>query len=629
MADVISYTERPVDGIGREGGSLIAWANSDFSYDWALAGYPFLSAASDRYPAARGLVQIQKQQLDISQDPGEQTLSSWWARSQRDWSGGAGQQFLEPPEDDLVMTRFLDSYNVNVWDEQKIQLLNATRNEANPSGTIQVVNINDLTTDDYYTFYTNGSSFGFLKTDATTISGPGSVPLAVCSQDDAVFGIDSSGDIHKYTISSGTPSETVIATGATGGVPFYVKERLIVRVGPALHQVSPNHGGTAIPAAFYTHSDSNWQWVDVAETPTSIIVSGKTSSSGVIYEFTVNDTSGALTLGQGRVIAELPSGEFPASMKTYLGTYLILGTSKGARVGAISDQGTIAYGPLSYDKYPVEFIELQGRFAYLGVTAGIDDRSGTKKTGLIRMDLSNPSDNNFYAYASDQVLDTNAAITGLCQRGSTGDFAFSANGSIYVTDDELATFGYLKTSRIRYSTLEKKSFRLFRISHANGSVGRVTVIGIDEDDTESTKNTYDSSAQLEAEVGVQPDGPQEYMSFLITLNRSTTTTGPAVDGWLVKAIPLIERKQIVRIPLMCFDIERDRFGVTRGKTGDALIRYRALRDSVSTGDPVLMQDLVTGESLIGVVDDLEFNQTSPPAGASGFGGVVYATVREL
>ena len=629
MSDIISITEKPVEGIGREGGSLKAWANTDFSYDFALGGYPFLSGASDRYPSARALVQIQKQQLDISQDPGEQTLSSWWARSQRDWSGGAGQNYIDSGGEEVARTRYLDSFNINVWDDQKLQLLNDTSSAHSPTGTVLIAQLDDLATTEHYVFHTNGTAYGFVKSDGTNVTGTGTVPVTICSQGDAVFGVDGSGNLRKYTMSSGTQANAVVATGVTGGVPFYVKERLIVRVGAALHQVSPGHGGGAVSAAFYTHTDSDWNWIDVAETPTAILVSGSTASVGVIYSFTVEDTSGALTLGQGRVIAELPNGEIPTAMQTYLGTFLVLGTNKGARIGAISEQGTISYGPLSYDKYQVDFIELQDRFAYLGVTAGHDDRTGTKKTGLVRVDLSAPTSQGFYPYANDQSSDSSAALTGLCQRASTGNFAMAIGGSVYVTSSDLASVGYLTTSRVRYSTLEPKSYQLFRLTHGKGSAGRVTVNGIDEDDEVNSTFTYDSAVQLESEVGVSPDTPQEYMSFLLTLNRDTTTTGPLIDGWMVKALPLVERKQKVRVPLMCFGIERDRFGVTRGKTGDALTRYRDVRDSVAAGLPVLFQDLVTLESLIGVVEDLEFNQTSPPAGASGFGGVIYATIREL
>lgn len=631
MADVISITERPVDGIGREAGSLLAWQNSDYSYEWAIAGLPFLSGASDRYPSARGLVQIQKQQIDTSGDAGEQTLQQWWTRSQRDWSGGAGQDYLEPPDDDLVMRRFYDSCNVNVWESGHIKLLNKTELATSTAGAPVIASISDLTSGDEYVFYSDGTTYGLIKPDGSVTTETGTPPVAITSQGNTVFGVASNGDVVKYTVNAAVVGESVIYTGLTSSARlFYVKERIIAVDGASVYQLSPNNGGGAVPAAIYTHTDTAWVWVDAAETPKSIIIAGRTGSSGDVYQFTVTDTGGAQTLDQGRVIAELPNGEYPTALKTYIGTYLLIGSNLGARVGAISESDTIAYGPLSYDKSQVEFIELQGKYAYLGVTAAIDDRSGVFKSGMVRLDLSEPSDQNFYAYANDQVVASTAAVSGLAQKGATGTFAIACDdGAVYTTSSELAEFGYLRTSRVRYSTLEDKSFRFLKLVHGNGSVGRVTVMGLDDMDQEASVNSYDSNSQLMRDVGVQPDTPQQFMSFIITLNRDTVSTGPIIDGYTIKAIPLIERKQIVRVPLLCFDTERDRHGVTRGKTGDALVRYRDLRDRISTGEPVLMQDLVTAESLIGVVEDMEFNQTSPPAGTSGFGGVVYVTLREL
>lgn len=631
MADVISITERPVDGIGREAGSLLAWQNSDFAYEWAIAGLPFLSGASDRYPAARGLVQIQKQQIDTSADPGEQSLSSWWTRSQRDWSGGAGQDYLEPPDDDLAMRRFYDSCNVDVWDPGHIKLLPKTVVGATLAGPTSIVGVSDKITMDDYVFFTDGSLYGIIKPDATITYGAATVPVTLATQGNNVFGVAANGDVVKYDVTAGVIAEATIYTGlSTNARLFYLKERIIAVNGADVYQLSPNGGGGAVPAPIYTHTDSYWQWVDAAETPKSIIIAGRTGSSGDVYQFTVTDTGGSQTLDQGKVIAELPNGEYPTALKTYIGTYLLIGSNLGARVGVISESDTIAYGPLSYDRSPVEFIELQGKYAYLGVTAAIDDRSGVLKSGIVRMDLSEPSDLNFYAYANDQVVASSEPISGLCQKGATGKFAIATDdGSVFVTSTELAEFGYLRTSRVRYSTLEDKSFRFFKLVHGNGSVGRVTVGALDDKDEDASVNTYDSSTQLSLDVGVQPDTPQQFISLVITLNRDTVSTGPIIDGFTLKAIPLIERKQIVRVPLLTFDIERDRHGVTRGKTGDALTRYRALRDRIASGQPVLMQDLVTGEALIGVVEDLEFNQTSPPAGQSGFGGVVYVTLREL
>ena len=38
-------------------------------------------------------IPVQKQRLDTSAEPGEQTFEQWWTRAQHSWVGGAGRIF--------------------------------------------------------------------------------------------------------------------------------------------------------------------------------------------------------------------------------------------------------------------------------------------------------------------------------------------------------------------------------------------------------------------------------------------------------------------------------------------------------------------------------------------------------
>ncbi len=55
------------------------------------------------------------------------------------------------------------------------------------------------------------------------------------------------------------------------------------------------------------------------------------------------------TLTSGIIAAQLPSGEYPLKIESYLG-YLVIGTNKGVRVASISEgagsAGDLSYGPL-------------------------------------------------------------------------------------------------------------------------------------------------------------------------------------------------------------------------------------------------------------------------------------------
>ena len=89
--------------------------NPDFDYDFDIAGVRFLSAASEAYPYQRGLSKVVKDQLDTSTEPGDNSLQGWWTRSQTDWSGGTGSDYMEPASNELVRRQFYDSAGVDVF----------------------------------------------------------------------------------------------------------------------------------------------------------------------------------------------------------------------------------------------------------------------------------------------------------------------------------------------------------------------------------------------------------------------------------------------------------------------------------------------------------------------------------
>lgn len=95
------------------------------AYNYAIAGLPFMSAASTERPIIRETAPIRKDQFDNQRLPGEQTLEYWWLRSQQSFHGGAGQVFADPTEDNPFNDiRFRTSRNVNPWVQGELQLLN-------------------------------------------------------------------------------------------------------------------------------------------------------------------------------------------------------------------------------------------------------------------------------------------------------------------------------------------------------------------------------------------------------------------------------------------------------------------------------------------------------------------------
>ena len=94
------------------------------AYDIAIGGVPFFLLNDDNTPYRRVTAQYKKQQVDMSREPGEQTLTSWWLRSQSSFHYGQGVKFFEPAQDESLRFQYTYSKGCNVWEKGQVTLLN-------------------------------------------------------------------------------------------------------------------------------------------------------------------------------------------------------------------------------------------------------------------------------------------------------------------------------------------------------------------------------------------------------------------------------------------------------------------------------------------------------------------------
>ena len=97
--------------LGIAAGSV--WANTGDSYDIAIGGVPFLTAINDARPYERATAPFRKQQFDSQRDPGEQSLSTWWIRSQSSFHAGESVLFYDPFANPFSTTLASNSYRYN------------------------------------------------------------------------------------------------------------------------------------------------------------------------------------------------------------------------------------------------------------------------------------------------------------------------------------------------------------------------------------------------------------------------------------------------------------------------------------------------------------------------------------
>jgi hypothetical protein len=580
------------------------YSSTGEAYDVAIAGLPFFLLNSDDAPYRRVTAQYRKQQIDQSREPGEQTLTGWWVRSQSSFHLGAGIKFFEPVQEESLRFQYTESKGIDVWTRGQATLLNDTASFYAGAAPAQLIGVNDGTNDCIYV--TDGTALKKITTGGTsttiTQAGTASTIYSLTTDGSNYYFINGT-HVHKGSVGA-TPADAEIynASGTTRATIRYVKQRLIAAIGNKIYELNANHGGGALPAALYTHPNSSWVWSSIAEGPQAIYVSGydPNGTSSSVFKISLNaavaNSLGFPTLETPTVIIDMPQGERINDFDVYLGLYAVLATNLGFRVGVADTNGDVQYGPLLFKDAPCNAIAFRDNFAYL--TSKIDGEAG-----LVRVDLSSTvlANSLFFPWAWDLIADSTSTTASQVAFFGNSDRAAFTNGNNTWAESttSLVAEGYLRTGYIRYNTLETKIFKLIqaRVSTANG--------GLSIDSVDAGNNFYRigtfSQGSAVPEVNVSyPQAAQEYLGFQFTLTRSDTdvSKGPLFTGYQVKSLPAIPRQRLIQYPLSCFDHESDHFGVEVGYEGAAYFRMSQLESIENVGDTIRVEDFRTGESYI-------------------------------
>lgn len=629
------------------------YAATGMAYDIAIAAQPFFLNNTDETPYRRVTAQYRKNQVDMSREPGEQTLTGWWLRSQSTFHYGQGIKFFEPAQDESLRFQYTWSKGCNIWEKGQVTLLNDVDTAHITTGNLQA---NDrpfqimrsirysnkdavLLWDEYDVdkLDADGTLTHFIDYNAGT-----DFPVyAICDDGVNAYWVTNNTTSGKLevlkkalTASSSTPG-TVMFTHptivVTNAVMEYTKERIVMAVNDKVYEFSTT--ATALPTAVYSHNDPDHIFTSITSSGTAIYIAGYSGIQSNIYKFTLN-TSGAMpTLTSAITAAELPVGETTFKIYYYLG-YMAIGTSLGLRIAQVSDQdGSIAYGPLLFEsEQPV--YDVAGYDKYLWATTNVDGNPG-----VTRVDLSTPIGNNLvFAYAWDLYDPTRTGfLTTSCSfLGNTNRLAFctanngAEDGTNYIESaDTLVPSGQLRTGYIRYNTLENKIFKLLtpRFNTANGGL---SIVSIDQNDNEYNLGSYDQGSFI-GQVGVSyPQGAQQFLGFKFTFTRSTTddTQGPVFTGYQINTLPSIPRQRLIQYPVFMYDYEMDKFNNPTGYDGYAFNRLSVMQNIEDIGDLVRVEDFRTGESYLGLIEEMDFiNKTPTDKRYSGFGGILLITIR--
>ena len=722
------------------------WVNTGDSYDVAIGGVPFLLDLKDNQAYERATAPFRKEQFDSQRDPGEQSLTGWWLRSQSSFHTGEGIQFFDPFYNPYAATistngyRIKSAYGVDIWTPGQVTLLKNTTQGHISTGAIRSnKRSNQHLRSIQWT--TSGVTYdGVLfhdEYDIDRIHDDGTVDqwYDVAAGADKVYSLTDDGITAYWVTNDNTSGKLEIGkkdlaatSGAsasvllsnpgitvTNAVIEYVKQRLVACINNKVYEF-PTSAGT-LPTEIYTHPNTNYVFTSIAETGAAIYVAGYSGIKSSILKFTLS-TSGAMpTLSSGWVAAEMPAGEIVHKVYGYLG-YLMIGTSKGIRVASVNVDGSLTYGPLIVETVHPCY-DFAARDSYVWCATGVTVNE--TEPGVIRINLGVEIDTLKFAYAKDLHYDAqiHSETTACAFLGSTNRLVFASasevrggsivnkaltsnvvtlttssahnlsvgqkiwvegvgapfdSGSPYtgetvidtptsttftyarttsnVTSSAVTsatavvkllghafyehatdyfTNGYVETGFIRFNTLEQKHFKRL-VGHGDFTYGSMSLATVAQDGSVYDVNSYDSVIGSPESTITQPIGAQDAIALRFTLYRDATdpTKASVFKGYQLKAVPATPRSRIIKVPVLNFDTETDKYNTTLGWEGRAFERLTQLESIERNGDVVAFQDFRTGEIFQCLIEQVAFeNMTPPDKKLTNFGGVITVTLRTV
>jgi hypothetical protein len=626
-----------------------------YKYDVAVAGMPFIYAITDDTPYRRQTAEFRTQRVDQLRDPGEQSLSGsgYWIRSQSSFHLGEGSPYQEPITGSLdeARFRFASSVGINPWTPGEMSLLKKTTLQEASTGDSRVFST-VIAGVEYLILvkYSSAETIRVLKIQVSDGAETTIVDNTALTENIIAVGMGGNDlmmvtptKVWRYSFDAASPAlhedYAIDTADAETATIAYVKNRFIL----AFHDVNKDNfvyelnrnTSSSIDLSTLTAVNGSstlplgYTFRAIAESGAAIYIGGFSGEQGNVYKITVADDG---TLNTMTSVITLPGGEQITGLFGYLGTYVILGTSRGLRIAIANEVGDLSYGPLVFETSLGVFkMSAYSKFIYAGVDSGVGGNSG-----VYRVDLSQPLSGGGYAYATDVYADTATGKVEGVANLSDGRVAFCVHGDgLYIEHaTELLELGELTTGIIRYETLENKAWKRLKIRTESALNGDIDIFRVENGVAQSfrtveqgsdTDYDYDLSSVF-SDVNVEAQ-----FKFRLNRNDTTASTGAVMSGYSVKALPTPTRARLIQFPLFCFDSERDRLKNIMGFQGYALGRLQALEQMEAQGETVIIQDFTAnGEPIEAVIEQVTFTRITPPNGNfTGWGGIIQITARTV
>lgn len=625
------------EGAGSFGPDSMRW-------DCSIGGLKFLFGNNDQFPMTRQTAQFRRERIDTERNPGEQSLENGlWIRSQASWHYGAGLSSAEPLEvnSEEAAFRYYQGGGVDPWTPGQVQLLNRTASvfpQSAASGQ-QLLGVETgvlLTHGVNLTYITNAGA-------STAVSWGGVDTIFSITDTGQVYLVSDVVGIWKGTLpsSAGSKIYNKYYTTPTYSLVRWVKSRLMYAENQGIWEITDLSPSSAtLSAPFFANPNSGWRWTDFADGPNAIYASGYSKESSQIYKIGVTSDTTGVDLAVPVVVVDMPRGEDVISMYSYVGSFIVIGTTAGVRIAKIESDGSLTLGPLVFNGKRVRDAVGFGEYLYVTYEDGVDRGARTYGAGLRRINLGQilNRDPLQFAWANDLTAPTNFDGAAVSVTVAGGKLWFAVDGAgVVKQQDTFVSSGWIETGRIRLGTMEKKAWRDLRMiapDDLTGSVaGKASVFGTTSPSTWETvltlqPGTTDGYGKLNAAApGTATD---LYLAFNLT-STTDNTSSARLTGYQVRAVPAPQKTELVKVPLLMFDFETDKQGAKYGKEGNAFAKFTALKQMEQLGATVAFNDFTTGEVKEVYVEEVTYYRLTPPSlgNRKGSGGICMVTMRTV
>lgn len=511
------------------------------------------------------------------------------------WHHGAGQTFLDRPESDPY--RFRSSKGVDPWTRYRLSLLHDTDQKVSTSGT----NLH-LAVAGSRLYFTDGQTTKYvtdLDADspaATTVTAtPAATATSIASDGFNVWTAYTASGLYATDTSTGAASQLVSTALAADSVVGYVKGRLMVSKGAAIYNVTTLTGTAALPAALFTHANSDFKWVGFAEGQAVLYAAGYSGDKSFVFKTSVKPDGTALDVPT--VAGELPDGEIIRSISSYLGVVL-LGTGKGWWTAAQDSNGNLTLNKVQATSSAVLCFEGQGDFIWYG-WSNYDATS----TGLGRADLRTDTKGAQVVtpgYASDLMVTAQGAVQSVATFDNLRVFTVSGSG-VWAESADLVASGTIDSGLITHGMPDAKVALTISLTHEplDGSIG-IAIAAADESFT-----TRGSSAVEGASSATLSAGSLRSEAFELrhTLTRSAVTTvGPILTRTTLESNLAPGRGRNLNVALLI--AETIQLANEVEVPFDVAEEYAALEALLDDGGVTTYQDCLGAESV--TVEDADY-----------------------